>query len=98
MTLPCIAEVRSASVCQCEKCTAAGIKAYLHEHPEKTTAFRNEKRVQKKPSASLNERIDYYINESGNWVFTPFRHLKRRLLLPKWMFAVSLRIYKKIVL
>jgi hypothetical protein len=74
--LPHITDVRSISECRCKQCTAEQIKAYLEQHPEKAAGYRT-KRVQEAAKESYTEKVDYYIDESANWVFTTYYLLKR---------------------
>ncbi len=77
-TLPYISEVRRNSHCICQACTAEQIKAYLESYPEKAAKFRDKKLSSEVPiENNYTENVDYYINESGHWVFTSYYLLKR---------------------
>lgn len=77
LELPHILPVGDARECLCRACTIAkaaeAIDLYLKElTPEKRRHIKSFG-----PPEKLIENIDYYINASGNFVFTTWYHLRR---------------------
>ena len=78
MELPPLLPVEAGNQCLCPDCLSSEIKAKLKAEPGKVMAALRKNAGKAGPDAGfLQQGLDYYINQEGNWVFTAFYHLKK---------------------
>lgn len=76
--LPPILPADEDSQCLCPHCLSVRIKTKLNDEPEKAAPYLKKAAKQVMSGIpNLQEDLDYYINDEGNWVFTTFYHLRK---------------------
>ena len=78
MELPPVLQADVDRECLCQECLASQIAERFKVEPAKAAHyFGNPSKEVLNSTSTLEEGLDYYINDGGNWVFTTFYHLKK---------------------